>query len=246
MTTCKLKWLLVTTILIIPILGLAQNDILKKSDDSFFPKVAKFTLTMKLYEKNKYRNYYEIDCYIEGPRKYLAVFRNPPIVRKQAHLRVENNIWHYLGKIKKSIRISAKANFSGSVFSEEDILSTSLAYFYNLDHTEEIVLEGIKTIKLTLLTKSKNNAYSKIEMFIDAETFVPIKRYYYSYSGLKIKEMIVKDIKMDNGKLKYAEITMVDLLRNGRYTEIIFDNIQHLKDIPDRMFTKKYMEIASE
>lgn len=228
--------------------GYSQVDknILKKSDDAFFPGVAKFTADMKLYENNKYDRYYEFTCYIKGNRKYLAITKNPPIVRRRAHLRVGEKIWSYLGKINRTVEMSAKASFAESVFSEEDILSTSLGYYYNLEKVEEVELNGKKALKLLLKSPTKKTAYYRIESFIDEKTLLPIKRCYYSFSNQKIKEMDVIEIRKKDNKLQYAHLIMYDALRKGRYTEVEFKDFEYPDDLDDRMFTKRYMEIACE
>ncbi len=224
----------------------AQENLLVKSDNAFFPTIAKFECTLKNYEGGEYKNYYDLITYMKGNRKYLAYTVDPPIARRESHLRVDNEIWIYLGKIKKSTRISAKANFSGSTFTEEDILSTSLAYYYNLTNVQTVNVENRQLIKLTMLSKSDETAYKKIESFIDENTYLPVTRYYYSYSNQRIKELNIKDIVRRDGKLVKAKFVMKDLLRQGVYTELYIKNVEYLDDLPDRMFTKKYMEIASE
>lgn len=223
-----------------------DDTILKKSDAAFFPKIAELTIYMELFENDKYQRYYEVKGYIKGNRKYLAVFQNPPLVRKRAHLRVGNIIWEYFGKINKTMRISAKANFSNSVFSEEDILNSSLEYYYRLMNLENAKINGKKVLKLSLINRSDDTAYKRIDAFIDPETYLPVKRDYYSFSDQKIKELIVKDIRIRDGQLEYVCLIMYDLLRKGRYTKLEMKDIKYLNHLPDRMFTRKYLEIAIE
>ncbi len=223
-----------------------DKSILKKSDDAFFPEIAKLTVVMKLYDHNKYNRYYELTCYVKGNRKYLAIFKNPPIVRRRAQLRVGEKIWYYMGKINRTWEMSAKASFGESVFTEEDVLSTSLGYYYNLEKVEDVELNGKKVLKLSLKSHIKKTAYYRIESFIDKKTLLPIKRNYYSFSNQKIKELDVIEIRKKNNKLQYAHLIMHDSLRKGRYTEVEFKNFEYPEKLSDRMFTKRYMEIACE
>ncbi len=176
----------------------------------------------------------------------MAIFKDPPVVRRIAHLRVGEKIWIYFGKINRTKEISAKAAFAESTLAEEDLLSVSLGYYYNLEKVEEVELDGRKVLKLTLKSPSKETAYYKIESFIDSETFLPIKRYYYSFSNHKIREMKVIEIKKEGEKTKYIRFVMYDLLRKGTYTEVEIKDFEYFSDLSDKMFTKKYMEIAVE
>jgi len=121
-----------------------------------------------------------------------------------------------------------------------------LGYYYNLAKTEEIVENDKKMLKLSLVSPSKETAYYKIDAYIDAETYLPIKRYYYSFSGEKIKELKIDELKKDKSGLSYVKMTMTDLLRKGVYTIVEMQNFKNNIDLNDRMFSKKYMEIACE
>lgn len=222
------------------------DDILEKSDKAFFPEMAKFKLRMKIYENNKYSQHYDLECYIKGSRKYLALFKDPPIVRRTAHLRVDDNIWVYLAKINRTKQISAKASFSESAFSEEDILSTSLGYYYNLEKVEKTELNEKQVLKLSLKSPTKKTAYYRIESFIDEKTLLPIKRLYYSFSDQKIKELDIIKIIKEGNKLKYLHLIMYDALRKGCYTEVEMSNFEYTLTLSDKMFTKKYMEMSCE
>ena len=222
------------------------KDILERSDEAFFPKISKFNFTMKLYENNKYLRYYQLHCYVKGYRKYLAVITGPPIVSRQASLRRDDIIWTYLAKINRTYEVSAKAAFEASTFSEEDLLSSSLGYFYKLDKVEETQLNGQKVLELFLTTRSNKNAYYRIESFISEETLLPIERVYYSFSNQKIKVEKIIDVKKKDGRLEYLHLIMYDSLIKGRYSDIVMQNFEYPENLDDRMFTKAYMEAATQ
>ena len=222
------------------------KNILARSDAAFFPRISKFKFTIKLYENNKYLRYYELTCYLKGDRQYLAILTNPPVVRRQAQLRRGDIIWFYLGRINRTYETSAKASFEASTFTEEDLLSSSLGYFYKLGKIEEVELNGQKALELFLKSRSKKTAYYRIESFINRKTLLPIKRIYYSFSNQKIKvEKIIKIIKKNN-KLQYLHLIMYDSLIKGRYSDIVMKNFEYPDNLDDRIFTKRYMEIATQ
>lgn len=226
--------------------GLSGEEILIKSDSAFIPEMATMKMRMELYNNNSYIRYYEFSCFLKGNNKYLLIFKDPPIVRKRAQLRVNDVIWNYLGKINKTTKISARAMFLNSVFTQEDIMNTTLNYLYRVDKVETVKYKSIKYYKLSLISRNNNSAYYRIETFINAKNFLPLKRDYYSYSNNKIKEMEIKSIKRESGKTKSVSLIVYDTLRPGRYTKVIFYNINKDVNLPDRMFTKKYMELAIE
>ena len=226
--------------------GNFDKTILKKSDDAYFPNIAKFSATMKLFENGKYDKYYELTVYIKGNQKYLAIFDNPPITRRRATLRVGDKILFYLGKINRTTEMSAKAAFSGSTLSEEDVLSAALGNYYDLEKVEKTKLNGQKVLKLFLKSRSKETSYYRIESYINAKTLLPIKREYFSFSNQKIKEMEFIEIKKKGNKTEYIHFIMYDSLRKGTYTDVIMQNFTIFHNLDNRMFTKRYMEIATQ
>lgn len=176
----------------------------------------------------------------------MALFTNPPIARRQAQLRLGDKILIYLGKINRTIEVSAKAAFAESDFTEEDVLNASLGYYYDLEKVEETELNGEKVLKLNLKSRSKKNAYYRIESFINEKTLLPVKRNYYSFSNQKIRELQVDVIKKEGGKIQYVHLTMYNSLRKGTYTGVTMQDFEFPKNLDDRMFTKRYMEIATQ
>lgn len=142
--------------------------------------------------------------------------------------------------------MSAKAAFAGSTFSEEDVLSASLGYYYDLEKLEEVNLNDTEVLKLFLKSRSKETSYYRIESFINKETLLPIKRVYYSFSNQKIKELKVLEIRKNKKKVEYIHLIMYDSLRNGTYAEVTMKNFEFPQELDDRMFTKRYMEIATQ
>jgi len=221
------------------------EEILKNSDSTFIPVMAKLKMRLELYEGNKYKRYYEFECYLKGNRKYLLIFKNPPIVRQRAQLRVGNVIWNYLGKINKTTKMSARAMFLDSTFTQEDIMNSTLNYLYKVEKTETVTLNQTRYYKLYLKAKSKKTAYYRIITYINADSLLPLKRDYFSFSNQKIKEMKILNIIRSKGKTKEISLSVYDTLRPGRYTKVRFYDIDTGVNLPDRMFTERYMELAA-
>ncbi len=226
--------------------GVEYENILARSDAAFFPQLAHFELTMKLYENNSYARYYQLDCFVKGDRKYLAVITDPPVVRRQSELRVDDVIWTYLASINRTYETSAKASFEASTFSEEDLLSSTLGYLYKLEKVEKVKLGGKEALELFLAARSDRNAYYRIDSYINEQTLLPIERDYYSFSDQKIKVEKFIEIRKKDNKLQYLHLVMYDSLIKGRYTDVVMQNFEYPNRLDDRMFTKRYMEIATQ
>lgn len=118
--------------------------------------------------------------------------------------------------------------------------------FYNLESCKTSQENGKDLYILTLTAKSKEVAYNKIISYLDPNTYYPIKREYYAFSGQKVKEMFFEDIQLKDGNLALLKFTMYDSLRKGFYSKVIINEFDYSKTIPDTYFTRMYLKLATK
>lgn len=221
------------------------TDLLEKSDAAYFLGEARFSFRMDDYEQGEYKRYYLFDGYVKGIDKYLLVGLEPAAVRGTSHLRVEDTIYYYMKRIDRMRQVSARVAFYDSLLSLEDVLSTKLAVFYDVDGWEKAELDGRQCYLLHLLAKNKTVAYYRIDSYIDAAGYLPVKREYYSYSGQKIKEMIFEEFRFGrDGRPELIRFTMHDSLRSGYYTKVTISDIKYTM-IPDSHFHRNYLRMIT-
>lgn len=222
------------------------KEILDKSDATLFSKTGRWNLNVEDYEKNIKKRYSVYECTSGGLNMMLLVSKEPRIVLGQSILRLGDTIYYYRQKIDKLDTISSKVAFFKSTFSQEDILSTQLSNYYELSGYEKTEENGRMLLVLSLEAKSGNVAYQKIRNFIDPDTFQPVRREYYSYSGQMVKVMEIQKIEYNQEKkLSYLELTMYDSLRSGYYSHVFFNSFDYSVDISDKLFTIAYMKYAA-
>lgn len=222
------------------------DELLKKADEAFFPvDVGYFKVFMEDYEGNKYRRYYRVEIFTRDD-KYLLIGLEPSLIKGFVQLRVGDIIYSYIRRIDRMEQLSAKAAFQSSALSQEDIMNTSLAKLYNLQSYEEGSLDGKKVYVLHLTARTKEVAYYGIVSYIDAESYELIKRDYFTFSGDKVREMIVNEIRKENGEHKAVSFTFHDTLRQGYYTKVkIYDFNYHI-EAPETYFTRSYMKAVAK
>lgn len=223
-----------------------EDELLKKADEAFFPvDVGYFKVFMEDYEDNKYRRYYRVEIFTRDD-KYLLVGLEPNLIRGFVQLRVGDIIYSYIRRIDRMEQLSAKVAFQGSTLSQEDIMNTSLAKLYNLQSYEEGLLDGKKVYILHLTARTKEVAYHRIVSYIDVESHELIKRDYFTFSGDKVREMIVNEIRKENGEHKAVGFTFYDTLRPGYYTKVKIDDFSYHIEAPETYFTRSYMKAVAK
>lgn len=221
-------------------------EMLKRSDDLLFPDQGRFLFRMEDYEKQKFRRYYFYQGYSKGNSRYLLIGLEPAMVKGTASLRIDDAIFNYLKKIDVLQQVSAKIAFGNSTLTQEDVMGGKLENYYNVDGLTIGNANGKDVAILTLIAKSNEVAYKKIENFLDPVTYFPVKRLYYASSGQQIREMIFEDIQLKDGRLNLMKFTMYDSLREGWYTKATLSDFDYSKAIPDSYFTRMYLKMATK
>lgn len=245
----KFIWLFIVCIALnINILAASDEgiNILRKSDSILFPDQARFTFRMEDYENQKARRYYVYQGYSKGNDRYLLIGLEPALVKGIAQLRISDSIYNYLKKIDQLQQLSAKVAFGNSTLSQEDVMGGKLENYYNVDNCTTSQENGHNVYVLTLVAKSKEVAYHKIVSYLDTQTYYPIKRQYYSFSGQQVREMIFEDIQLKDDKLALLKSTMYDSLKKGFYSKVTLSDFDYTKAVLDTYFTKMYLKFVTK
>lgn len=221
------------------------QSVLLKSDEAYIPDKVKFDLLIETYEGEQKKQWYSLECYVNGAGKYLAIFNDPGIMRGQSQLRLGNTIFNYVKKVDKISQVSARVNFFQSILTQEDIMSTMLSNFYNVESIKSINRDGNEYYSMTLKAKNRKVAYEKIIAIIDSKTYLPVSREYFSRSGQKIKEMTIKNIHVENGQVNYVDFKVVDSLRPQNYSTVEISNFDTSVKMSSHWFSKQYMKAAA-
>ena len=220
-------------------------DILKMSDEKFFPGEARFIFRMEDYEGDEFKRYYLFEGYVKGLDRYILIGLEPAVNRGHVHLRVDDIIFSYLKKIDRIKQVSANVAFHKSMLSQEDVLSMKLSNFYNVESCRENIFDDEEVYVLELAAKSNKVAYHKVVCYIDKNNLLPVKREYFSYSGHRIKEMLIDEIIIEENKLKALRLTMVNSLYGQRYTKVFMEDFDYSQPIPDLYFSTASMKILA-
>ncbi|HEY8464072.1 MAG TPA: outer membrane lipoprotein-sorting protein [Bacillota bacterium] len=222
------------------------TDLLKKSDAIIFPDQCKFLFRLEDYEKDRSKRYSIYQGYMKGDNRYLLIGLEPALVKGTAQLRIDETIFNYLKKVDVLQQVSAKVAFGNSTLSEEDVMGGKLENYYKVSNLVMQEEKGKQVAVLTITAKSKDVAYHKIINYLDPVSCYPVKRLYYSFSGKQVREMVFETIQMKNGKLDLLKFTMYDSLRRGWYSKVTINNFDYSKTIPDNIFTRMYLKLATK
>jgi len=125
-----------------------------------------------------------------GSGKAFIEFSNPED-RGVRMLKLDKNLWMYFPSERDTVKISGallRQGMMGSDFSYEDAMEPNdLKNLYTASVAGREAVEGRDCYVLELVAKSKDVAYAKRKIWIDAERFIVARSELYARSGMLLK-----------------------------------------------------------
>lgn len=177
-------------------------------------------------------------------QKFYVYFHRPSDVNKTVflvwkHPGKDDDRWLYLPALDLVNRIAAgdeRTSFVGSHFLYEDVSGRG---------PEEDVHELAETTDNFYVLKNTPKEpdsvdFSYYKAWIHRQTFIPVKVEYYDKDGKKYR--IAQALKVDTIK-GYPTVMKAQMedLRSGGKTTIDYSNVEYDLDLPDEIFTERYL-----
>ena len=219
----------------------AVQELVTRTDAHASPAQYESYMIMSNYKPNRKPVVNRTHVYKKDD-KMVLVFVSPAIQQGQSFVRNGDDMWMYMPKSKKIIRIGAKDRSMGGEVSNVDIMRTDLAKDYNGIYIGEGNIDGVPCHKIELTAKQRLVAYDKIVYWISRDKEQPVKREYYALSGKKIKTMYFKKIKTLGGMQRPSMISIVNENNTKYKTEIVIENMNLNVDFDDHIFYPEYIK----
>ena len=178
----------------------------------------------------------------QGEEKAFTEYLAPAREKGTKMLKLEDKLWIYSPSTDRIIQISGhmlRQSMMGSDLSYEDFMEDPrLTNLYRADVTGTETVDGRPCWVLELTAKVKDVAYYKRKMWVDEARAVPLREELYAKSGKLLKRTELKDITNIQGRWFPKRIIFKDMLKKGKGTEFIIEEIQFDVRIPPRILTK--------
>ena len=223
--------------------ALTADQVVRRAEQSVFPDAFVMHATLETLHP------------AESPRMEMAVSykRNvgsriellaPARSRGMRFLQKEDALWLFNPQAgtSQAIRLSPKAAFQGSVFSNRDIGDPqySTEYVMRLAGTETIDhpdLGSVPTIVLEGTARNESVAYSKIKLWVRSSDDMLLKGEYYAKSGLLFKRALFTGIREMAGRERPTVIRMISLDQPDRESVMTITSLEEKPDLSDALFS---------
>ena len=228
----KLQRLVLTLIFLVPgalcaesVPNDSETDVIKLIDEMeelYRGDASKAEITMRV-ETPHYELSMEMESINLGTEKAFIRILSPKKDRGISTLKIDKEMWNYLPKINKVIKVPPSlmmGSWMGSDFTNDDLVKqTTLTDEYNLKLTET---DHTYVINLTPRAQTVT-VWGRIEYTVSKAERIPMSQGFYDDKGELIRSLVFKDPKMFQGRLLPSVLEMIPLNKEGHKTVIVYD-----------------------
>lgn len=233
------------TLLVMCMFAQSGEEILERVDDNTVVTTSSYDARMIISLSGTIREK-GFTGYAEGKERAYMEFTYPARDKGTRFLKIEDEMWMYLPSVEKATKIAGhmlRQSMMGSDFSYDDVVENEkLIELYDVELTGTDSIGGKECYVLELTAKVPDVTYYSRKTWVDKDKYVALKVELYAKSGKLMKEISVSEFK-SIGRYRFpTSIKMLNKLRRNTYTELILENVELDIEIPDRVFTKAYLE----
>lgn len=148
-------------------------------------------------------------------------FEEPVRDRGKCVLMSGTSMWMSSPSVAKPVRLSGKDAFMGTSFTNDDVMNLDKAD----DYESAITASDAEGWNITMTAKKASLPYPRIEARI-ARDFLPTSMSYFARSGKESKRVKFSAVKDYGGKPRPSVMAIVDLMKPGDTSSVIFDVIR--------------------
>ena len=189
----------------------------------------------------------EMDVWTKGEEKALIVITAPAREKGTASLKVGKNLWNYMPRIKRTIRIPPSmmlGSWMGSDFTNDDVVRESS---FEKDYTYELAGRSEDPAGWLVVFRAKPDVvglWQKMEVVMSNDGTIPLVAKYYDRKGRLSRTMRWDQVKQFGTRRIPARMTLVPLDKKGHKTEMVYEDIKFDVDVPESTFSLSRLERA--
>ena len=178
-----------------------------------------------------------------GKDHSLMLITYPPKDRGVATLKVDQDIWNYLPRVNRVIRVPTSmmmANWMGSHFTNDDLVKESrMSEDYDSEVTFEGERDGVAVYELTLIPRPDAPVvWGRIEFTVIQDTLLPVRGLYYDEDGNLTRTMEFSDVRTMAGRQVPAVMTLIPEDKPEERTVIVYESLELDLDLDKDFFSR--------
>jgi outer membrane lipoprotein-sorting protein len=209
---------------------LTPKEILDYVDDLYRGESSYGKMTMKVQTEHWTREM-KLEGWSEGKEKSLFRILAPKKEKGMATLKSGENIWNYLPKVKRVIKLPSSmmgGSWMGSHLTNDDLVKESrMAEDYDFENTFRGERDGREIIEITCNPKPKAAVvWGKVVVVVRESDYMPLKVQYYDEDMELARTMTFEDIKKMGGRTIPVVIRIVPADKPDEYTLFTYEKVE--------------------
>ncbi len=218
------------------------ENIIKKLDENMRGENVSMTLTMKIVSMGHERTM-KMQSWSEGTKKSFTKILYPPKDRGITFLSLDNQMWQYVPKIERIIKIPPSMmlqNWMGSDITNDDMVKQSSIVE---DYDAKIIKKAGSIVTLELIPKEDAAVvWGKIIINIDTTTYTSQKDIFYDEDMKEVRIFLYDNVKKF-GKYYIPTIWRVQPVdKKNNYTEMILEDVKYDTEMSSQYFKKSALK----
>ena len=226
--------------------NLDPEIILNNVDDVYRSNASHGILTLSVKTSNWQRSL-TLEQWSKGNDMHLLKVLKPKKEKDLATLRVDSNVWNYMPKVKRVVKIPSSmmsSSWMGSHFTNDDLVKQSrMVIDYDFSITYEGLRDGVDIVEISCIPK-KNAAvvWGKVEVIVYRNDFIPLNIVYYDEDLKLSRTLKFSNIQVLGGKKIPLQMKMVPADEPEESTAILWEKIEFDIVIKDDFFSLRKLQ----
>ena len=185
----------------------------------------------------------QFEVWSEGTQRSFIRIQEPPRERGVAFLKVGREMWQFVPRISRVIKIPPSMmmqSWMGSGFTNDDLARESSMvtdYEHELHDIEDV--RGFQAYHLTLRTKPDAAvAWARVELRVRTEDYVPLLAEFFNERDQRVRTLTYGDFRPIGGRTVPTRVELVEDRWPDRSTVMITNDARFDLDISDAIFTQ--------
>lgn len=220
--------------------------LLKRMDDLYRGSESSHaTVTMRV-KTNRFQREMRMETWAQGTENTLVRILDPARDRGTATLKVDQNIWNYLPKVDRTIKVPVammSGSWMGSHFSNDDLVDSSR---FSEDFTCSALERPAGPSGYWLLECIPNEdavvVYSKTTLKIRADNLIAEEVADYNERGELVRTMTLSEIDTIDGRAFPRQMRMVPADKPDEFTEMVYEEMAFDVRFDDDTFTLRALK----
>jgi hypothetical protein len=217
------------------------RDIIDRVDRILRGDSSRGTATMEVVTEHWSRSI-TMDVWSLGTEYSLVRVTQPAKEAGTGTLKAERDIWNYLPKVDRTIKIPASmmsGSWMGSHFTNDDLVKESrLIEDFDIEIGFEGERDGVNVWEFTLIPKPEAAVvWGSIEYRVRKNDYMPLWARYYDEDGELARTLEFSEFRTMGGRVVPAVMNMLPADKPGERTTMIYDNLEFDIDLDKSFFS---------